>query len=59
MALTSSYDIHLRVIAAETVGGEWRATKLEGTYSHSSGAQLGCRSGGATYSISARIVDQA
>jgi len=59
VALTSSYEIRLRVVAAETVGGEWRATKLEGTYSHSSGAQLGCRSGGATYSISARIVDQA
>ncbi len=55
--LTSSYDLSLRVVGADTRGGRWRATKLKGTFSHSSAAQLGCRSGGATYAIVASLVE--
>lgn len=53
---TSSFHVRVRVVAAAAVAGEWRATRIEGTYSFSQPAALGCRSGGATYDITGRVV---
>lgn len=56
---TSSYDLILRVEAADTVAGSWRATKIGGTLRVSMPEQLGCRSGGVTYAITGRLVEGA
>ena len=53
---TSTGSITLRVARARVVGGEWRATLLEGTMTHQEAAQLGCRSGSANLSVRARLV---
>ena len=54
--VTSSGTVELRVKTAKVIGGEWRATRLVGTMSHSETAQLGCRSSGATLSLNAKLV---
>jgi hypothetical protein len=46
---TGSYSLVVRVVAAELIAGVWQATKIEGTWSYSVPAQLGCRSGGTTW----------
>ena len=56
---TSSYDLGVRVSAADAVGKAWRATRVEGTLVLSMPEQLGCRSGGVTYSVSGRLVEGA
>ena len=56
VAQSTSYRLHLRVVAADTVGGGWRATKVEGTLTYSIPEQLGCRSGGVSYSVTGRLV---
>jgi hypothetical protein len=53
---SSVVDLALRVAAANMIGGEWLATRLEGTLEHSEAAQLGCRPGEAKLSVHGRLV---
>jgi hypothetical protein len=53
---TSSVRIELNVEKADTVLGDWMATKLSGTLTQSDAAQLGCVASGATLSFTARLV---
>ena len=54
---TSNYEIGLHPTAADAVGRSWRVTRLEGTLSLSMPEQLGCRSGGVTYSLTGKLVE--
>lgn len=54
---TSSVTLRLRPTKANEVAGEWRVTTLEGTFTHSEGAQLGCVGSRATVSVLGRLVD--
>lgn len=54
---TSTVRIKMRVTKAEARGGEWRAVKLVGTMTERHPAQLGCVSGGATFSITLNLVE--
>lgn len=54
--LISSYRISVKVIDARVADGVWTATKIEGTWSYSSSEQLGCRSGGTTWSAVGKLV---
>jgi hypothetical protein len=53
----SSVTLRLRPTKADEVGGEWRVTTLEGTFTHAEAAQLGCVSSRATVSVLGRLVD--
>ena len=56
---TSSYDLNVRVVAADTIAGSWRATTIEGSLRLSMPEQLGCRSGGVSYKVIGRLVEGA
>jgi Fibronectin type III domain len=45
----SSVALELHVVKGRVIGGEWRATKLEGTLVESHPSSLGCVSGGVTF----------
>jgi hypothetical protein len=53
---TSVVEIRLKVEAARPIAGEWRATRLTGTLSHSEAAQLGCVSAQTRLSLRARLI---
>jgi hypothetical protein len=53
---TTTISIAVHVAKASVIDGEWRATKLTGTFRHSEAAQLGCRSSSATLSMNATLV---
>jgi hypothetical protein len=55
--IASRYDIQMRVVAANTVEGEWLAVRIEGTFAHREPAQLGCVSGGAELAFTGKLVD--
>lgn len=52
---SSSVEIELRVSKAQTVGGEWHATRLRGTIGTSGTAQLGCVSTRMTQAVKGRL----
>lgn len=52
---TSTVELALEVVKARPLGGEWRASKLEGTLKNSEVAQFGCVSGSATVSVKATL----
>lgn len=54
---TSSVTLRLRPTKANDVGGECRVTTLEGTFTHTESAQLGCVTSRATVSVLGRLVD--
>jgi hypothetical protein len=45
----SSVTLDLHVVKGRVIGGEWRATKLEGTLVESHPSSLGCVGGGVTF----------
>jgi hypothetical protein len=53
---TSVVEIRLKVEAARPIAGEWRATRLTGTLSHSEASQLGCVSAQTRLSLRARLI---
>jgi hypothetical protein len=52
---TSTVTLALRVKRAGVRSGEWRALRLVGTMKESHPAELGCVSGAATFSVTARL----
>jgi hypothetical protein len=54
---TSSVTLDLHVVKAKVIQGEWRATKLEGTFVESHPSFLGCTSGGAHFNATVSYVD--
>ncbi|MGH2572844.1 MAG: fibronectin type III domain-containing protein [Actinomycetota bacterium] len=53
--LTATMTIEFRVVKARGRGGEWRATRLVGTLVERHPSMLGCSSGGADFTITARL----
>ncbi len=48
---TSSFRVNVKVIKARMIDGEWTAVKIEGTWSFTDPAALGCVAAGATYDV--------
>jgi hypothetical protein len=56
VTVVSTVTIEFHVVKAKAISGEWRATKLVGTFKDTEASQLGCRSSGATYTIVAELL---
>lgn len=55
---TSNATLVLRATKAGVVNGAWRVTAIAGTVVQRESAQLGCRSSGADFSFSGKLVEQ-
>jgi hypothetical protein len=53
---SSTVTIELKVVKADSVGGDWRATRLAGRLIHSELAQGSCVPSAATLSFTARLL---
>jgi hypothetical protein len=49
--------VDVKVVRARVIDGEWRAVRIEGTWSYTNVAQLGCRSAGSTYDVDGTSID--
>jgi hypothetical protein len=53
---TSDVTVNVHVTKAKAISGEWRATKLEGTFSVTDASQLGCVSSQVVFSVVLALV---
>jgi hypothetical protein len=53
---TSTVTVDIHVTKAKAISGEWRATKLEGTYKVTNPSQLGCVSSQVVFSVVLKLV---
>jgi hypothetical protein len=53
--MSSTFSVRLKIVAAKSLNGVWRASKLEGTIDQRSSAQLGCVSSGTDESFTATL----
>jgi hypothetical protein len=55
-SLVSRFTLQLRVIKAAVVNGEWRATRVKGTFTERTPAVLGCVKSGIDYTFTGSMV---
>jgi hypothetical protein len=55
ISMSSTFSVRLKIVAAKSLKGVWRASKLEGTIEQRSSAQLGCVSSGTDESFTATL----
>ena len=54
--VTSSFHVTFHVRDAKPSSNEWRVARVEGTFTTSSSAQLGCVAGGTSYSVTGKML---
>lgn len=55
ISMSSTFSVRLKIVAAMSLKGVWRASKLEGTIEQRSSAQLRCVSSGTDESFTATL----